>query len=358
MNKTVAPAVLLVAILTAVSGCIYTGGNKPRNTRQISTESIPRVLPSECTTQKSSTEELFEESKDSVANVYAKSSFGSAFVIQQKGNSTFLITNAHVVEDNDVVSLEWVNGSQDQAAVVKIGNSQSPINDLAVLEVSGINRKALKIKKGVARTGADIFALGAPLGLEFTITKGIVSAVRDEGRIIQIDAPINPGNSGGPILDKTGCVVGVSTFIREDSEGLGFGISSDRIQSFLSSEPKKVGETRHLTPRLSSSNSKYPQTCWTSAHPDAPNGKLISLGCKVSNPKPGQYLVDWSDGYSTEFRNFKNKKDEIEDKRSGVIRYGVISEELIEHEGKYYLVVNADDGAESWIASETLREWN
>ena len=113
-----------------------------------------------------------------------------------------------------------------------------------------------------------------------------------------------------------------------------------------------------VAPKISSSSSKYPQKCWTSAHPDAPKGKLVSLGCKVSNPRPGQYLVEWSDGYSTEFRNYKNAKDEIEDKRSGVIRYGVIGDELIEQDGKYYLIVNADDGAESWIASETLRDWN
>ena len=357
MNKRMktSSALLLAAMLTLISGCIYTGGNKPRFEEQKSTERIPRIMPSECTSQEFSAEELFEDSKKSIAVVYNNSSVGSAFVIQQEGNSTFLITNAHVVEGNDVVSVKWVDGSQDGAAVVKMGNSRSPINDLALLEVSGVSRKPLNVKQGLAKTGADVIALGAPLGLEFTITKGIISAVREEGRIIQIDAPINPGNSGGPILDKTGCVVGVSTFIREDSEGLGFGISSEQLQSFLASKPKTSNKRGDIAPKISSTRTNYPQTCWTSAHPDAPKGKLISLGCKVSNPKAGLVTVEWSDGYSTKFRNYSDRRDEIEDVASGIIKYGTIDDELIEKDGKQYLVVSADDGAESWIPNDTFQ---
>ena len=360
MNKRVrsSSAVLLAGMLAVISGCIYTGGNKPQYEIRASTERPPRVTPSECTTQEFSAEELFDNTKKSIAVVSTASSLGSAFVIQQEGNSTFLITNAHVVEGDDVVSLKWVDGSQDRAAVIKMGDSRTAINDLALLEVSGINRKPLNIKQGTARTGADIIALGAPRGLEFTITKGIVSAVREEGRLIQIDAPINPGNSGGPILDQTGCVVGVSTFIYIDSDGLGFAISSDQLQRFLASKPQSTNQTGEVAPKISSSRSRYPQTCWTSAHPDAPEGKLISLGCKVSNPEPGLITVEWSDGYSTKFRNYSDRRDEIEDVASGVIKYGIINNELIEKDGKQYLVVNADDGAESWIPSDTFQNWN
>ena len=70
--------------------------------------------------------------------------------------------------------------------------------------------------------------------MEFSITRGVVSSLRDNGEILQIDAPINPGNSGGPILDKSGCVVGMATFKLDNSEGLNFAISSSLIDAYLS----------------------------------------------------------------------------------------------------------------------------
>ena len=361
MNKKISPrsALLLLAMLTTVTGCIYTGGNmprsvqnvppKPRSDQKIPTKPLPDVAATECTTQEYSAEELFENSKDSIAVVYTGSGSGSAFIIHQSNNSIYLATNAHVVEGNNIVSVKWIDGTQNKARVIKIGNSQNPINDLAILQVKGKTGKPLNINNINVRTGADVIALGAPQGLEFTITKGIVSAVRANGSIIQVDAPINPGNSGGPILDKTGCVVGVSTFIREDSEGLNFGISSTQLQEFIASETESKRRNGDTAPKISPSKSQYPQTCWTSAHPEAPKGKLISLGCKVSNPKPGLVIVEWSDGYSTKFRNYSDRPDEIEDTASGTIKYGTIDDELLEKDGKQYVIVNADDGAESWI---------
>lgn len=84
--------------------------------------------------------------------------------------------------------------------------------------------------------GSDIFAFGDPLGLQATVTKGTVSAVRpmDGVQVVQIDAPINPGNSGGPILNSSGVVVGISTFkAGKGFEGLGFGITAKELKSLL-----------------------------------------------------------------------------------------------------------------------------
>ena len=72
-------------------------------------------------------------------------------------------------------------------------------------------------------------AIGAPKGLEFSLSRGVVSSLRENDEILQIDAPINPGNSGGPVIDRTGCVVGVVTFKLEDSEGLNFAMAASRI---------------------------------------------------------------------------------------------------------------------------------
>ena len=365
-NKFIKPLSILVLLgMTGLAGCSGVSTNTTQSANEsdvaIPLEKVPKEHPPECTIQEYSAEELFTNSKDGIAVVLTDSGVGSAFVVKHEGNSTLLATNAHVVDGTNLVTLKWANGSQDQAAVVKIGDAQSRDNDLALLQVNGNKGTALKIKQSKINTGADIVALGAPHGLDFTITRGIVSAHREGGRVIQIDAPINPGNSGGAILDKTGCVVGVSTYVRKDSEGLGFGIASNQLQAFLVSETNPTQEpnekAQDIVYHSPSSSPSYPQTCWTSAHPDAPKGKLISLPCKVSNPKSGLIVVNWSDGYNTRFHNHRASRDEIEDIESGTIKYGEIGDKLIESRGKYYLIVNADDGAESWIASDTLRDW-
>ena len=76
-------------------------------------------------------------------------------------------------------------------------------------------------------------AIGARKGLEFSLTRGVLSSLRDAGDILQIDAPINPGNSGGPVLDRSGCVVGVATFKLSDSEGLNFAVAASVVEHFL-----------------------------------------------------------------------------------------------------------------------------
>jgi S1-C subfamily serine protease len=241
MNSSLSPALASIFLLTIsmLSGCIYTGPNKQKISNlpvNSYAQDFSGSTALECPNRKYSAEELFQNSKNSIAVVYTDSGVGSAFVVAQKNNATFLITNAHVIQDSNIVTLKWVDGSQTQANTVIVGDSQTPTEDLALLEVSGNKGRVLDIMKSNVKTGADIYALGAPLGLEFTITRGIVSAQRDGGRLIQIDAPINPGNSGGPILNTSGCVVGVSTFIRKDSEGLGFGISSNQLLAFLANK--------------------------------------------------------------------------------------------------------------------------
>jgi serine protease Do len=83
------------------------------------------------------------------------------------------------------------------------------------------------------RLGEEVYAIGNPLGLSNTVTKGIISARRstkDGVRYIQLDATINPGNSGGPLLTKSGSVIGVNTFKVGGYEGLNFAISATEIK--------------------------------------------------------------------------------------------------------------------------------
>ncbi len=191
-----------------------------------------------CTENFLSTKQIVGIVKPSVATVLADGQ-GSAFVIGQSKSNTFLITNRHVVADSQYVKVEWEDGSSDRATVVaRAKNSDSYksnnfLNDLVLLKINKVKGKILPIKENLEEPGENVIAIGTPEGLEFTVTRGIVSAVREEGKLIQTDAAINPGNSGGPLMNSYGCVIGVNTFIYKENQGLNFAISSKRLLTFL-----------------------------------------------------------------------------------------------------------------------------
>ena len=87
--------------------------------------------------------------------------------------------------------------------------------------------------QGSTFIGSDVIAIGSPEGLDFSITKGIVSSLRENNKIVQTDTALNPGNSGGPLVNTNGCVVGMNTSGLENSEGLNFAISSETISRFI-----------------------------------------------------------------------------------------------------------------------------
>ena len=191
-----------------------------------------------CSQKNLSTKEIVNIIKPSVAIVLADGQ-GSAFVVGQSMNNTYLITNRHVVTNNKYVNVKWEDGSLDKAEVIaRAINSDSYkrndfMNDLVLLSINKVKGRILPIKKTLEETGENVIAIGTPEGLEFTVTRGIVSAVRNQGKLIQTDAAINPGNSGGPLMNSSGCVVGVNTFVYKKNEGLNFAISSKRLLTFL-----------------------------------------------------------------------------------------------------------------------------
>ena len=103
--------------------------------------------------------------------------------------------------------------------------------DMALLLVGNAN--SLEVLGNIGnfdsiKTGDEVVAIGHPNGLSFTMTQGIVSAVR-EGMLIQSSASINPGNSGGPLIDSRGRIIGVNTFFIKDTQGLKFAFRADYI---------------------------------------------------------------------------------------------------------------------------------
>ena len=114
----------------------------------------------------------------------------------------------------------------------------APELDIAVLRIANPNPAQPTLRMGSgnrARAGQEVIALGTPLGLQNTVTRGIVSAVRRVGTVtlVQTDAAVNPGNSGGPLLDRSGDVIGIATLGVRSAQGLSFAVAIDHAKDLL-----------------------------------------------------------------------------------------------------------------------------
>jgi 2-alkenal reductase len=168
---------------------------------------------------------------------------GSGFVYNFTGQMV-VITNYHVVQDVQNVTVTFINGNSYEATVL----GSDPYSDLAVLSTNASpdEYNPLEIvSSSNLEVGDPVVAVGGPYGLAGSMTTGIVSAlgrtINDEtssypiANVIQTSTPINPGNSGGPLLNYEGQVVGITTAIVTDSQGLGFAIPSSAILRELES---------------------------------------------------------------------------------------------------------------------------
>ena len=193
-------------------------------------------LPS-CGWNNYSVERINKEALPGVVIVKHKKGFGSGFVISHSRNKTYIITNHHVTNLLRNVKVLWPDGTEHRAQVLFSATqdfiADDPIKDLTLLVIQGKKGKPLPLQTKKLSIGSEVVAIGSPKGFRFTVTKGIISSLRDQGRIVQTDVALNPGNSGGPLLDKRGCVVGVNTRARLDSIGLNFAVSSNRIKEFI-----------------------------------------------------------------------------------------------------------------------------
>ena len=162
---------------------------------------------------------------------------GSGFVYNFTGQMV-IITNYHVVQGVLNVTVTFINGNGYEATVL----GSDPYSDLAVLSTDAPQSeyKPLEIvSSSQLEVGDPVVAVGGPYGLAGSMTSGIVSAlgrtITDEtssypiANVIQTSTPINPGNSGGPLINYAGQVVGITTAIVSDSQGLGFAIPSSAI---------------------------------------------------------------------------------------------------------------------------------
>ncbi|MBD2100320.1 trypsin-like peptidase domain-containing protein [Leptolyngbya sp. FACHB-261] len=163
---------------------------------------------------------------------------GSGFIVQPDG---LVLTSAHVVDGADRVTVTLKDGRNFNGRVL----GEDERTDVAVIKIEAANLPAVTLGNSAdLRPGEWAIAIGNPLGLDNTVTAGIISATdrssQDVGArnrqidFIQTDAAINPGNSGGPLLNQQGQVIGMNTAIIGRAQGLGFAVPINRVQQIAS----------------------------------------------------------------------------------------------------------------------------
>jgi S1-C subfamily serine protease len=199
---------------------------------------------------------------------------GSGFIIDSSG---LILTNAHVVDNADKVTVTLKDGRSFKGEV----RGTDEITDLAVVKINpqGDNLPVAVLGNSASiQVGDWAIAVGNPVGLDNTVTLGIVSTIGrsaakagiPDKRIdfIQTDAAINPGNSGGPLLNAQGEVIGINTAIRADAMGIGFAIPIDRAKELQATleAGKKVAhpyigvQMVNITPDLARANNQDPNS--------------------------------------------------------------------------------------------------
>lgn len=159
---------------------------------------------------------------------------GSGFIVSEDGR---VLTNAHVVEEADEVTVVLKDGRSFEGKVI----GADPVTDVAVVKIEATQLPTVELgNSDNIVPGQWAIAIGNPLGLNNTVTQGIISATGRSGSdigvqdkrldFIQTDAAINPGNSGGPLLNAQGEVIGVNTAIIGGAQGLGFAIPIETAQ--------------------------------------------------------------------------------------------------------------------------------
>ncbi len=241
-------AAIFVIPMVLAAGVVYALSTRgDDNATQSAKVATPKSIPASTTpapTPKAATAQaIYQSAGPAVASIRTRSGSGTGFLLTD--NRT-IVTNAHVVEDQDRVTVKFgptgkelsgkVMGKDlsSDLAVVKLDRDGPPA-DAKPLELADSDRVAV---------GQTVVAIGNPFGLDRTVTQGIVSALGREisslnsgyqiENVIQTDAAINPGNSGGPLLDTAGRVVGVNSQIEtgggsNGNVGIGFAVPANTV---------------------------------------------------------------------------------------------------------------------------------
>jgi S1-C subfamily serine protease len=250
----------------AVGAVASLGGLEGDTTVVTETAPAPKTQAAPATGDALSINEIYERAAPGVVQITsssrttdafsgsAPSALGSGFVVDKAGH---IVTNFHVVEGGDQISVSFSNRDTVDATLV----GTDPSTDLAVLEVETSSSALTPLSLGDSdkvEVGDQVVAIGNPFGLDRTATAGIVSALQRLIRapnqftidhVIQTDAPINKGNSGGPLLNDRGEVIGVNTQIETGdistgNVGIGFAVPSKTVKDVVA-QILRTGRVEH-----------------------------------------------------------------------------------------------------------------
>jgi hypothetical protein len=181
--------------------------------------------------------EIAARSTPSVVSVRTEQSLGTGFVV---GNDGLVATNLHVVAGNSKITITLADHREFQVVEIYNGDRQ---RDLVIMRIEAQKLPVLSLGDSNAiHPGDSVVAIGHPLGLEDTVSNGLVSAIRkldEDLTVLQISAPIAPGSSGGPIFNDRGEVIGVATAIMMGGQNLNFGLPITYVKDLLK-KPARV----------------------------------------------------------------------------------------------------------------------
>jgi len=230
-RRALAASASMLVVLAAIAGC--GGDDSPSDTGST-------VSGGAAALQRQYVQ-VVDRVSPQVVQIQTDEGLGSGIVYDDNGD---IVTNAHVAGNSRQFLVTLPGGDRHGATLV----GTDPSNDLAVIHVNGAHPSPAAFADSSSLQSGDIvFAIGNPLGLQSSVTQGIVSSLNrkvEEGNgvtlsnVIQTSAEINPGNSGGALVDLSGHVVGVPTLAALDPEfgdtpaaGIGFAIPSDTVRS-------------------------------------------------------------------------------------------------------------------------------
>ena len=183
---------------------------------------------------------IVENAIKSVVTIRTDISQGTGFILTNDG---YIITNAHVLVGAKYIQVITYEQKIINANMVGYDGNL----DLVLLKIDG-NYDSISLgDSNDVQVGEKVIAIGNPLGLQFSVSEGIVSAVQREGpngleAYIQTDAALNPGNSGGPLINKQGKVIGINNFKIGGGENLGFALESNYIEKTVNKIAKEALE--------------------------------------------------------------------------------------------------------------------
>ncbi|MGF1566504.1 MAG: trypsin-like peptidase domain-containing protein [Nodosilinea sp.] len=237
-------SVVLGAILVGL-----TGGNGPNPAAWF------QAAPAQAQTQvdEATTIRVYDQASPAVVGIDTSTGGGSGSIIDSNG---LILTNAHVVGSESVVTVRLADGRTFEGDVVGYGDDRL---DLAAVRLRGSPTDLPTVPlapPNSVRVGQTAFAIGSPFGLQGTLTVGIVSRIDTERGVIQTDAAINPGNSGGPLLNRNGQLIGVNTSIftagsSGGSVGIGFALPIEVVEPFLAAVRSGTVATTNAVARSS-----------------------------------------------------------------------------------------------------------